>query len=155
MLTLPQDLRHAARVLARRPGFTAVSVATLALGIGGATAIFSVADAVVLRPLPYGDPGSVFVVRESDLKTNHPFVEVSYPAFQAWAAQSRSFAVMAGMPSANQSQVMTGRGLPASGAAGDARGSCGRAAGGVAVPAGRRQGRGAAISSSLRRTVAA
>lgn len=112
MPTLVQDLRHAARVLARRPGFTSVSVATLALGIGGATAIFSVADAVVLRPQPFADPESVYVLRHTDLKKNHPFVEVSYPDFVAWRDHARSFEHLAAMPSVNIAAVLTGRGEP-------------------------------------------
>jgi putative ABC transport system permease protein len=102
------------RMLARQPGFTAVAILTIALGVGGATAIFSVADAVVLRPLPYGDTDAVFLLRQSDLKKNHPFVELSYPAFTAWRDRSRSFESLAAMPSVNLGFILSGRGEPAS-----------------------------------------
>ncbi|HET9316433.1 MAG TPA: ABC transporter permease, partial [Vicinamibacteria bacterium] len=108
MQTLRQDLRHAMRTLARRPGLTAVSVATLALGLGGATAIFSVADAVVLRPLPFAEPDRIVLVRQSDARRGHPVVEIGYPAFRAWRDESRSFTAMAGMPNTNQAFVLTG-----------------------------------------------
>ena len=113
MQTLWPDLRHAARVLRRRPAFALVATLTLALGIGGATAIFSVADAVVLRPLPFHDPDSVFVLRHSDVKKNHPFVEVSYPDFGQWREHSRSFDLLTAMPSVNIPSILTGRGEPA------------------------------------------
>ena len=113
MQTLRQDLRHATRMLGRQRGFTAVTILTLALGVGGATAIFSVADAVVLRPLPMRDPDALFLLRQSDLKKDQPFIEISYPAFAAWRDRSRSFEAMAAMPSVNLHFILTGRGEPA------------------------------------------
>lgn len=65
-----QDLRYGIRLMTRRPGFAAVAVATLALGIGTTTAIFAVTDRVLLRPVPYADPGTLAVVWETP--PNHP-----------------------------------------------------------------------------------
>src|SRR5687768_11702419 len=61
---MTRDVRHAFRILFRNPGFTIVAVVTLALGIGTNTAVFSVIDAVLLRPLPDANPDRVFVVTQ-------------------------------------------------------------------------------------------
>ena len=64
-----QDLKHAIRALRARPGFTAVTVLTLAIGIGGTTAIFGAVNAVLLRPLPYPQPDELVRVYKAPLKT--------------------------------------------------------------------------------------
>ena len=107
-----EDLAHAVRRLKRRPGFTLVATATLAVGIGGATALFSVAHAVMLRPLPYAEPDRLALVWQSDRERGQPFVEMSYPAFRDWRASNPAFEDMAGMPSTNQSWTLSGRGEP-------------------------------------------
>ena len=72
MSTLVQDLRYAVRWLIKNPGFTAVVVATLALGIGTVTTIFSILDAAVLRPLPYRDPDTLMTVSLTHQEANGP-----------------------------------------------------------------------------------
>src|SRR5437762_508390 len=107
-----QDLRQAARTLARRPGLVVVAVVTIGFGIGAATAIFSVADAVVLRPLPFADPGRVVMLWQEDKARGERFIELGYPTFRDWRAQSRVFEELAGMPSTNQGWILSGRGEP-------------------------------------------
>ncbi len=93
MDTLLQDLRYAWRTLGKSLGFTAVVVATLALGIGVNTTIFSVIEGVLLRPLPYEDPERIVAlweVTEAGGETH-----VSAPNFRDWRAQTNSFETMA------------------------------------------------------------
>ncbi len=93
MGTLLQDLRFAIRMLRKAPSFTAVAVLTLALGIGANTAIFSVVNAVLLRPLPFKNASQLVVMRETNKRVGD--VSVSYPDFLDWRQQSRAFAQMA------------------------------------------------------------
>src|SRR5215213_3675663 len=88
MRTLLQDVRYAVRTLLRQPGFAAVAVVTLALGIGANTAIFSVIDAALLRSLPYREPGRLVHLWETKRSRDFEQREASYPDFQDWRAQS-------------------------------------------------------------------
>ncbi|HXG67739.1 MAG TPA: ABC transporter permease [Blastocatellia bacterium] len=97
MPTLRQDIIYGARMLRKNPGFTAVAVIAIALGVGANTAIFSVVNTVLLRPLPYAEPERLVAVWERDtreaLSKARPisYNGVAYPNFFDWRAQSQSF----------------------------------------------------------------
>src|SRR5204863_3317553 len=88
-----QDLRYALRMLKKQPGFTAIAVLTLALGIGANTAIFSVLNALLLRPLPYPNPDRLVLLRERSETFDSG--SVSYPNYLDWRAAQRGFTDLA------------------------------------------------------------
>src|SRR5260370_27332095 len=93
MTGLLQDLRYAARQLSKKPGFTSIAVLTLALGIGATAAMFSVIDAVVLRPFPYRDMNRIVVVRTNESSgTQHVS---SWPAYLEMRGLSKTFQALA------------------------------------------------------------
>jgi len=90
--TLARDLGHAARTLGRYPGYTIVAVLSLALGIGANTAVFSLLDAFVLRPLPYPDPDRLVLIYEAGMTGGrYLWGAVSAPVLRDWRERSRAF----------------------------------------------------------------
>ncbi|MGB7151687.1 MAG: ABC transporter permease, partial [Terriglobales bacterium] len=93
MSGLLQDFRYALRQMTRSPGFTFVAVITLALGIGANTAIFSVVNSVLIKPLPYPDPQRLVQIFETLPGSNRK--SVSGGAFKDWREHSSKFAHLA------------------------------------------------------------
>ena len=114
MSTLIGDLRFALRLLTRSPGFSIVAIATLALGIGANTAIFSVVDHVLLRPLPYRDSDRLYAVHEVVPKFAHvaPLVPVNAMHFREWRRTVRSFDRMALIGGHTHSPCLSARRCP-------------------------------------------
>jgi predicted permease len=104
-----QDLKHALRSLRRKPSFTAVVVLTLAIGIGGTTAIFGAVNAVLLRPLPYPQPDALVRVYKTSLnERDRVGGSVSPPDFTDWRRDNTAFTELAAMN--NTSMALTGLG---------------------------------------------
>jgi predicted permease len=99
MGTLIQDLRFGLRMLAKNPGFTGVAVVTLALGIGANTAIFSVVNAVLIRPLPYKDPGQLVLVMERLPTITPKPIPLPAPDVVEFQRENRTFQNVAGFQS--------------------------------------------------------
>src|SRR5262249_5521415 len=110
METVWQDARYGARMLVKRPGFTLIAVITLALGIGAVAAIFSVVDAVLLRPLPYKEPERIALVQQHMPKLGWYYGGVSAPELLDYMAGNETFAEMAGYGIINLN--LTGDGEP-------------------------------------------
>ncbi|MBA2645733.1 MAG: ABC transporter permease [Pyrinomonadaceae bacterium] len=110
MTSLLQDARYAARALAKRPAFTFVAVLTLALGIGANTAIFSVVNTVLLRPLPYPEADRLMMLSERHEQIPTRFI--SYPNFLDWRTHNQVFEAMSTIR--GLSLTLTGTGEPES-----------------------------------------
>jgi predicted permease len=93
MTALLQDLKYGLRMLAKNPGFTAVAVLTLALGIGANTALFSVVNGVLLNPLRYAEPDRLVALYSR--VPNYDRASISYPNFLDWVRENRSFSALA------------------------------------------------------------
>src|SRR5687768_9223348 len=93
MDTLIKDIRYAVRSLVKRPGFTIIAILTLALGIGASTAIFSVVDGVLLRPLPF--PNAEQIVQLREIGSNGARMSFAEPNFLDVRARSRTLDAVA------------------------------------------------------------
>ena len=96
MENLFRDIRSGFRSLLHRPAFTAIIVVTLALGIGATTAIFSVVNAVLLRPLPFPESERLVTLINVNQKDGENMPAITWPDFADWRAQNQSFEKLAG-----------------------------------------------------------
>jgi len=109
MQTVLQDLHYASRQLRKAPGFALTAVLTLAVGIGGVTAVFSIVEAVMLRPLPYQDSGRLISLHESFEKDSHE-LRMSAPDVLIFQRESKSFSGVGGF--IESAYELTGAGAP-------------------------------------------
>jgi predicted permease len=108
MTSFRQDLRYGLRVLLKNPGFTAIAVLTLALGIGANTALFSVVNGVLLNPLPYPNPDQLVAVYAKNIDFERS--SITYPNFLDWQKDSHSFSALGAIRS--EEYNLTGVGEP-------------------------------------------
>src|SRR5271167_1324808 len=99
MQTFWQDVRYGLRMLVKNPGFTAVAVLTLALGIGANSALFSVVNGVLLNPLPFEQPDRLVALYARTPEFTHS--SISYPNFLDWRHDNRSFSALAAFRAEN------------------------------------------------------
>ena len=99
---LRQDVRYALRALSRSPGFAVVAILTLGLGIGANTAIFSVVNAVLLRPLPYRDPASLVQIETAPQTLAEPWLTA------AWRERARTLSDLAGFNGPSPATLLAG-----------------------------------------------
>ena len=103
-----QDVRYNLRMLLKSPGFTAIAIVTLALGIGANTALFTVVNGILLNPLPYREPDSLVALYAKSKEFSRS--SISYPNFLDWQRENRSFSAMAAFRADNLN--LTGAGEP-------------------------------------------
>lgn len=106
METLLQDFRYGLRMLAKAPGFTAVAVLTLALGIGANTAIFTVVNKMLLEPLSYPQPDQLVELEQSGPNGNGDISSI--PTFNAWREQTKVFDAVAAYDQGGPGMNLTG-----------------------------------------------
>ena len=108
---LAHDIRYGLRMLRKNPGFTAVAVITLALGIGANATIFSLADALLLRPFPVADPGRVVSFQRQKVDEPSYYSSFSHPEYQDFREQNKSFSGLAVYDSVTVSMTLKGEAL--------------------------------------------
>src|SRR6266446_1138761 len=108
MGTLLSDVRYAVRLMHRNPGFTAVAVLTLALGIGANTTMFGIVNAVLLRPLPFPDPDRLVTVWKGRIENPQSLNIVSLPNYRDWKERNRVFEELAVLDSAGRGYNLSG-----------------------------------------------
>src|ERR671913_926090 len=111
MATLLHDVRYGIRSLLKQPAFTVIAIATLALGIGANTAVFSVVNAVLLRPLPYDDPSRLVTIWEQSPQRDMFEMPVSLANLRDWVDQNSTFEQIAAYSFTELN--LTGNGEPA------------------------------------------
>src|ERR1700742_3256916 len=114
MQKLVQDLRYGLRMMFRNPGFTLVAIITLALGVGANTTIFSVVNAILLKPIPFPEPDRLVMIWDQHVQQPDNFNIVSAPNFIDWQQQNDVFESMAMFDSAGNGYNLTGGGEPES-----------------------------------------
>src|SRR5262249_18038514 len=107
---LRRDFLYAFRMIRRKPGFSLMTILTMAIGVGAVIAVFAVFDRAILRPLPFGEPDRLVHISETRPDREFAEMEASYPNFQDWQQRSHSFNDLAGFNGTNF--TVTGFGLP-------------------------------------------